>query len=274
MPQDQGGDPLGSLRTFNRFAFKVVAFCQRRSVNAVLAIWQRFFLEPFILVFLISRRLQVHGLERLAAIPKGAPLLVLANHRSFFDLFIVGWTVLNRAGMRRRICFPVRANFFYENPLGLLINVVLSGGAMFPPFFRSKERHGVNEYALGLLVERLKEQGTLVGFHPEGTRSKDPDPYKLLPAQVGAGLLALKTRPQSVVVPAFVNGLSNSIGRELLNNLLGREPVLVVFGTPPDLSQWPEETRLVHHKKCSDELLAGIGKLGEEERALRAALKK
>jgi 1-acyl-sn-glycerol-3-phosphate acyltransferase len=274
MSQALEGDPIQSLPWFSRLAFRTVAFCQRPWVVAVLKQWQRFVLEPCIFLFFISRRLKIHGAERLANIPPGAPLLVLANHRSFFDLFIVGWTLLNRCGLRRRISFPVRANFFYENPLGLLINLGLSGGAMFPPFFRSKALHGFNEYALGLIVERLREQGTLVGFHPEGTRNKGADPYTLLPAQVGAGLLALKTRPEAVIIPAFVNGLSNSLGKELWNNLLGREPVLVVFGAPPDLSQWPQETRLTHHKKCSDELLAGIGKLGEEEKALRAAMGK
>ena len=265
-------DPIASLRFFSRLAFRVIAFCQRPWVVAVLAVWQRFLLEPIIFVFLISRRLRIHGAERLASIPPGAPLFVIANHRSFFDLFIVGWTLLNRCGLRRRISFPVRANFFYEHPLGLLINLLLAGGAMFPPFFRLRDRHGVNEHALGLVVARLRQQGTLVGFHPEGTRSKDQDPYQLLPAQVGAGLIALKTRPDSVIVPAFINGLSNSFGREVWNNLLGREPVIIVFGAPPDLSQWPTETRISHHKKCSDVLLAGIGKLGEEEKALRAAL--
>ena len=272
MSQALVGDPIKSLPWFSRFAFRAVALCQRPWVVAVLQQFQRFVLEPFIFVFLISRRLQIRGAERLANIPPGAPLLVLANHRSFFDLFIVGWTLLNRCGLRRRISFPVRANFFYENPLGLLINLALSGGAMFPPFFRSKTLHGFNEYALGLIVERLREQGTLVGFHPEGTRNKGADPYTLLPAQVGAGLLALKTRPEAVIIPAFVNGLSNSFAKELWNNLRGREPVVVVFGAPPDLSHWPAETRLSHHKRCSDELLAGIGKLGEEEKAHRAAL--
>jgi 1-acyl-sn-glycerol-3-phosphate acyltransferase len=271
MAQAPEGDPVGSLPAFSRFAFRTIALCQRPWVWGVLRFWQQYVLEPIILVFFISRRLRIHGAERLASIPKGAPLLVLANHRSFFDLFIIGWVLMNRCGLRRRIVFPVRANFFYENPLGLLINVLMSGGAMFPPFFRNKALGGFNEHALGLLVARLHEQGTLVGFHPEGTRNKSDDPYTLLPAQLGAGLLALKTRPDSVVIPAFVNGLSNSVGREFWNNVRGRQPVLVVFGAPPDLSRWPQETRLSHHKKCSDELLAGIGKLGEEERALRAA---
>ena len=267
------GDPSRSLPFFSRFAFRTLALCQRPRVWSVLRIWQIWVLEPMIFTFFISRRLRIHGAERLAGIPEGAPLLVLANHRSFFDLFIIGWTLMNRCGLRRRIVFPVRANFFYENPLGLLINVLMSGGAMFPPFFRNKVQSGFNEHALGLLVARLHEQGTLVGFHPEGTRNKTADPYTLLPAQVGAGLLALKTRPESVIIPAFVNGLSNSIGTELWNNLRRREPVLVVFGAPPDLTHWPQETRLTHHKKCSDELLAGIGKLGEEEKALRAAIR-
>ena len=267
---DPGAGPLATLPWFSRFAFRVIDGCQQGPAYWLLNQWQRFVLEPLIWVLLLRRRLRVHGLERIASVPGDAPILVLANHRSFFDLFIVGWILLNRTGSRRRIVFPVRANFFYEHPLGLLVNLVAAGGAMFPPFFRSEKQRGFNDWALALLQERLRTPGNLVGFHPEGTRGKDPDPYALLPAKPGAGVLALKSRPAVTVLPAFVHGLSNRLFSEMWKNLRGREPIWVVFGAPPDLSAWPAETRLTHHKKCADALLAGIGALGEEEKALRA----
>ena len=269
--QAAGVDPLSTLTWFSRFAFRVVDGCQRGPAYWVFSRWQRFVLEPLIWLLLLRRRLRLHGLERIAGVPGDAPVLALANHRSFFDLFVVGWVLLNRTGARRRIVFPVRANFFYENPLGLFINLLLSGGAMFPPFFRSEKQRGFNDWALALLQERLRTPGNLVGFHPEGTRSQDPDPYTLLPAKPGAGVLALKSRPGVTVVPAFVHGLSNRLFSEMWKNLLGRDPIYVVFGAPADLSAWPAETRLKHHKRCADALLAGIAALGQEERALRAA---
>ena len=138
---------------------------------------------------------------------------------------------------------------------------------MFPPFFRSAEKMPFNKFSLSILIDKLRGRTALVGFHPEGTRSRTDDPYTLLPAQPGVGEVALKSRP--LVVPAFILGLSNS----LLEQLRAKEPVIAVFGEPIDLSAFPAETRLSHHKRCADMFNARIAELGEEERRLRAELR-
>jgi 1-acyl-sn-glycerol-3-phosphate acyltransferase len=109
----------------------------------------------------------------------------------------------------------------------------------------------------------------MVGFHPEGTRNKTDDPYTLLPAQPGAGELALKARP--AVVPAFILGLSNSPCAELKANFRRKRPVIAVFGEPIELPETTGETRLSHHKKCADLFNERIAALGAEERALRTS---
>jgi 1-acyl-sn-glycerol-3-phosphate acyltransferase len=109
----------------------------------------------------------------------------------------------------------------------------------------------------------------MVGFHPEGTRNKTDDPYAMLPAQPGAGELALKARP--AVVPAFILGMTNSVWTELKANLRGERPVIAVFGEPIALPEMPAETRLSHHKRFADVLNERIAALGEEERAFRTA---
>ncbi len=261
--------PFAVLGWFERYAFRLVRFFNQGTGARLGALWQQHMLEPFVLRF-VSRRLQVHGLEQLQGLPAGAPILLVSNHRTFFDQFVIA-TLLQRApGQRRRCSFPVRANFFYENPVGLLICMVLSGGSMFPPFFRSAEKMPFNKFGLALLIDKLRGPGQLVGFHPEGKRNQGPDPYELLPAQPGAGELALKARP--LVVPAFVSGLSNGVFAELKANLRGVRPVLVVFGAPVDLSAFPAETRLSHHKRCADLLALRIRELGQEEKALRNQL--
>jgi 1-acyl-sn-glycerol-3-phosphate acyltransferase len=228
--------------------------------------WQKYVLEPFFAMF-VSRRLVIRGLERLDHVPTGAPILLVCNHRSFFDQFVVGWILIRNPPTKRYSNFPVRANFFYENPLGLLICLLLSGGSMFPPFFRRPESKAFNRYSLSLLVEMLQRPGQLIGFHPEGTRNKGPSPYELLSAQPGAGELALKARP--VIVPAFVTGLTNDIVAELRANLRRERPVVVVFGDPVDVSGWSAATRLSQYKKCADLLNASISALMGEEKALR-----
>ena len=35
--------------------------------------------------------------------------------------------------------FPVRAPFFYDRPLGIVLNLIASGGCMWPPVFRDQK---------------------------------------------------------------------------------------------------------------------------------------
>ena len=58
----------------------------------------------------------IHGLDRLPHWdPKGSVILV-ANHRSFFDLYLTT-ALLVRSGLPHRILFPVRSTFFYDAPV-------------------------------------------------------------------------------------------------------------------------------------------------------------
>ena len=100
---------------------------------------------------------------------------------------------------------------------------------------------------------------------PHGTDLSALD--TLLPAQPGVGELALKARP--MVVPAFITGMTNSLWHELRANWRREPKVIAVFGEPIDLSPFPSETRLVHHKRCSDLFCARIYALMEEEKQLR-----
>ena len=262
--------PFDVLAPFERLAFRVMRWANVGAGAAIGARFQRWILEP-IFGLLILRRLVVRGLDRLESIPYDASVLLVANHRTFFDLFVLGWVLVQTWKKRWRTSFPVRANFFYENPAGLLICLLLSGGSMFPPFFRKPRSKAFNRYSLSLVVERLRRKGSLVGFHPEGTRNKGGNPYELLPAQPGAGEVALKSRP--VVVPAFVTGLSNDLLHEIRANLRAREPIIAVFGDPIDLSAFPGETRLTHHKKCADLFCSRISALMDEEKRIRSEAK-
>jgi len=263
------GEPaFDALGFWERLSFRVMRFLNQGAGMRPAWIWQRWVLTP-LFGALASRRLRIHGLERLERIPKGAPILLVANHRTFFDLFILGRILILHPTLTRRVNFPVRSNFFYERPLGLLLAAVFTGGSMFPPFFRSAEKKAMNRLSLAILLDKLRAPGQLVGFHPEGTRNKTDDPYAMLPAQPGAGELALKARP--VIVPAFILGLTNSLWAELKANLRGERPVIAVFGEPVELPEIAGETRLSHHKKFADLLNERIRALGGEERALRSA---
>jgi 1-acyl-sn-glycerol-3-phosphate acyltransferase len=231
----------------------------------VTAFWQRHVLIPFV-GGVFDRRTIAHGLERVPKDPTTRILLV-ANHRTFFDLFALGWILLTRGGLRHSVSFPVRANFFYENPFGLAICLFMSGGSMFPPFFRAAEKKTVNKDMLAELIEHLQKPSQMVGFHPEGTRGTGDDPYQLLPAKPGVGELALKARP--VVVPAFISGMGNSFWGELRS----KRKIIAVFGEPVELPNPQGELRLSHYKRCADLFNERIIALGAEEKSIRERLK-
>ena len=262
--------PYEVLSWFERFAFRTMRSWNQGAMAPVGYVVQRKAIVPLV-GQLVKRRLEVRGLDRVTALPPNARILLVANHRTFFDLFVLGWTVWQRGGLKQRLNFPVRGNFFYENPLGLAICLGMSGGTMFPPFFRPVEKKPFNKHSLGILIEKLKTENQLVGFHPEGTRNKGGDPYALLPAQPGAGELALKARPY--VVPAFITGLTNSVWAEVKENFRReRTQVVAIFGEPVALPAYEGETRLSHHKKTADLMNERILALAEEEKAVRRQL--
>ena len=212
---------------------------------------------------------RVHGAERLPELRPEQSFLLVSNHRSFFDLYVVS-AYLVTSGLPHRLLFPVRANFFYDNPLGPFVNGVMSFFAMYPPIFRQPSRAAFNLAGLDEIVRLLKGGGMFVGVHPEGTRKKDDDPYTLLAPQPGVGRLIYHSRVP--VIPVFVNGLGNSIPKQIAGNLTKKgPPVNIVFGAPIDfgsLLDVPASPRA--YKRLSEKSLEVIHVLGQEEKAYRA----
>jgi 1-acyl-sn-glycerol-3-phosphate acyltransferase len=215
---------------------------------------------------------QVHGLDRLPPLDPDKSYLCVCNHRSFFDLYMVT-TVLVLEGMPHRMLFPVRSNFFYDRPLGFLVNGAMSFFAMYPPVFRERQRVMLNLAGIDEVVWMLRRGGAFVGMHPEGTRKKDSDSYSLLPAQSGVGKIIRHAK--ATVIPAFVNGLEQSdLVRQVTGNATGTgTPIIVVFGKPIDFGKLLDDNpspRL--YKQIADRTVEAISALGQEERAIRAAL--
>src|SRR5437764_750283 len=95
---------LATLTWFERFAFRVMRFFNTGVGRHPARLWQRYVLLPLVRL-LVGRRVEPHGVERLANVPRDGPVLLVANHRTFFDQFVLGWYMLHRAGFRQRISF-------------------------------------------------------------------------------------------------------------------------------------------------------------------------
>src|SRR6185503_13115908 len=202
----------------------------------------------------IANRMLVDGLEDLMALRPDTGVMLVSNHRSFFDQYCMLLACyMGPVAWSRHLFFPVRSNFFYDQPLGMFVNAAVAGGAMYPPIYRQAERRALNDDALDKMVEILRTPGNVLGMHPEGTRGKGPDPYKFLPAQPGVGKVALVGRP--TVIPAFIHGLGNNVLQDIRWNF-GRDArrtnaVITVFGGPVDYADLcAEKPQPTLYKRC------------------------
>lgn len=173
------------------------------------------------------------GLPNLlsTAAPKG--LILVANHRSFLDMYVIASYVTRRTPLMKSLLFPVRENFFYTSPVGLAVNLIASGGTMWPPVFRDARKRVLNPIAFRQIAHVLGA-GVVVGIHPEGTRGKGPDPHVFLPLKPGLGSLVAAVDPEVKVMPVFIAGMSSSVANEFSRGWVRRgarvELVRVHFG--------------------------------------------
>ncbi len=213
--------------------------------------------------------MNVFGLENIEKIDVNRPLLLVANHRSFFDMYVVSSVMFRQTSHPMVLYFPVRAKFFYDSPIGWFVNLVMGWFSMYPPFFREEKevkKREFDKYSLRRLVQISTEGcGHVIGFHPEGKRNLNDNPYEFLPAQTGVGAVIMKAQPQ--VIPVFIAGLGNDLPKQILGNWTGGEKVRVWFGEPIDLSQFYEKgDRLRTHKEIADFLMEKIGELGGSDK--------
>ena len=121
------------LTPFERFAFRLV---RRMNQGA----WKRFWtwcqstrrrLDPS---FHLQHHERLRPRARRGCVAR-APLLLVANHRSFFDMYAVSTVLFRSTQLAQATFFPVRGRFFYQSPLGLLVNLIMGWWSMYPPFF-------------------------------------------------------------------------------------------------------------------------------------------
>ena len=258
--------PLETLSFFERAAVRLA-----RRMNA--GRWQRvwFWCQRQIgarwIAAVTGPLVEVHGLAHVEATTRDRPLLIVANHRTLFDLYVVMSVLFLRLPGWRAINFPVRGRYFYQRIGGVVVNALGSFWAMYPPFFHESKKRRFDQWALTALAALCRTRpGQLVGFHPEGTRNHNPDPYSYLPPQPGVGRLICDSRPQ--VVPVFVAGLGNSFLGILRRRIFGGEPIRIWFG--PEIRCEPffaSQPGAALYRALADQVMGEIRKLGEEDRA-------
>lgn len=266
-------EELAVLTRFERFAFHWV---RRMNQGA----WKRFWtfcqrtLGAGWIHLSTYNLMQVYGLENIAAADRARPILIVANHRSFFDMYTVSTVLFRNTKWRKQLFFPVRGRFFYQSVLGMFVNLVMGWWSMYPPFFATgdrpiPEKRTFDKYSFRLLTELCRTgPGNVIGFHPEGTRNRGWNPYSYLRPQPGVGKLIKDAAPQ--VIPVFIAGLGNDLPKQVLGNWTGGEKIRIHFGPQIDFSEFQaKRDHMRTYKEISEHLMHKIAQLGEQDRAIQ-----
>lgn len=270
-------EELAVLSSFERFAFRVT---HRMNLDRWKRFWtwcQSVFGAGWIQLSTYNL-IRVYGFENIEAVDHDRPILLVANHRSFFDMYTVSTVLFRRTRWRKQLFFPVRGRFFYQSLAGMFVNLVMGWWSMYPPFFVTgedpiAEKRPFDKYSMRRLAQLSREgAGNVIGFHPEGTRNKGADPYSYLRPQPGVGKLIKDANPQ--VVPIFIAGLGNRLAKQVLGNWFGGDKIRIHFGKQLDLSEFmAKKDRVRTYKEIADFVMSKIAELGEQDRALQSTAK-
>lgn len=260
-------EEIGVLNFWERLAFRVADRMNRGRIKNFWTFCQRTLGAGWIQLATYNI-MRVHGMEHVEAASRERPLLLVANHRSFFDMYVVSAMIFRQTTWHKTLYFPVRGRFFYESPLGMLVNFIMGWWSMYPPIFMTPEKRAFDKYSLRRLTELTREgRGHIIGFHPEGTRNKSADPYSFLRPQPGVGRLIKEAQPQ--VIPVFVAGLKNSLPRQIRSNWTRDQLIRIHFGPQIDFSSFQDQRDGVRaYKEIADLVMERIAALAESDRSL------
>lgn len=183
--------------------------------------WFRFAETVLIPPIALWFRWRFEGLEQ---VPAEGPVLVAANHVSYFDPLAHGYFI-EKAGRRPRF---LAKSELYKNPL---LRAVLRGASQIPV------RRGSGEHApVESALEALKADRVVV-VYPESTVTRNAD---LSPMQGKTGIARLSLAARVPVLPIAVWGSQQVWQREGSRNLRFGRPIWVKAGAPLDLSAYEE----------------------------------
>lgn len=173
------------------------------------------FLSAFCaLVFILFYRVRVRGSKN---VPASGPVLIAANHQSFFDPPLIGSFV-----RQRHLSFVARIGLFNFKPFAWLISALNS----VPINDEAGDAGAIRE-----ILKRLRE-GHAVLIFPEGSRTFDGGQKSFK-----RGVALLMKRAKCPVVPVAVEGCFEAWGPDSkFPRLLGHR-VAVTYGMPIPYSE-------------------------------------
>jgi 1-acyl-sn-glycerol-3-phosphate acyltransferase len=175
-------------------------------------------------------------------IPRSGPVIIAANHISYFDPLCLG-VFIDAAG--RKVRFLAKSELFDNRLLGWL----LRGAGQIPVYRETRD-------AAQSLVEAVAamRDGAAVAIYPEGTTTRNPDFSPMQPKSGVARLAALTGAP---VVPVGIWGAQLLFRRGRPGPFRRGIRVVVRAGPPIDLGLDPDAP-LAAVNAARDKVMAGI----------------
>ena len=188
--------------------------------------------------------------QGLLNIPKQGPVIIAANHISYFDPLCLG-TFIHTAG--RQVRFLAKSEL-YRNPV---LGAILRGAGQIPVYRETRDAHQALEDAVAAMRE-----GAAVAIYPEGTTTRNPD-FSPMAAKNGVARLAALTG--APVVPVGQWGAQLLFTRGKLGPFRRGIRVVERAGPPIDLGLVPESS-LTEINAAKDKVMAAIAGLVAEAR--------
>jgi 1-acyl-sn-glycerol-3-phosphate acyltransferase len=161
-----------------------------------------------ILLSIFTRR-RVTGQEN---IPKQGSLLVVSNHLSFVDQFLIS------INLGRKTVFMAKMEVFKSR----IIRHLAHGFGAFPV-----RRGGILDRAALQQANQILDSGQALVMFPEGARNRKAELRRAYP---GSAMIALHNNVP--ILPIGITGMEHADAKSLLWNLFHRPRVTVTIGRP------------------------------------------
>lgn len=190
-------------------------------------------------------------LEGMEHVPREGPVLVAANHVSYFDPLAHAYFLV-KAGRSPRF---LAKKELYGNSV---VRRVLLGAGQIPV------ERGSGSHAPVDAAKQSLRQGDVVVVYPESTITKRPD---LLPMSGKTGIARLALSAGVPILPVAVWGSHRVFGSHGSRSLSFGRPIWVMAGTPLDFSQFEEDQRdPAILRKVTDQVMDDLTHLVEDVR--------